>query len=122
MVKLIKASCDTSLPFCVHYGFLINDVVVHNTPGMKNEFGGNIVTQKYEDFKKERKIYDVLNVNVKPQKVFNYAKRHESKKFNALTYNCQQFANDVITGVKYSSILSRAVLFLIVGTIVYKIK
>jgi hypothetical protein len=53
MIKLIKASCDNEYPLCVHYGFLVGDVVVHNTPDKTNPYGGNIVAQSFENFKKK---------------------------------------------------------------------
>lgn len=119
MVKLVKASCDSALPFCVHYGFLIDNLVIHNTPGMENNYGGNIVAQSFDDFKKERKIFEIEDIDIKPQKVFDYANENKTRKFNYLTYNCQQFANQIIKGVKYTSVLTRALILAGVGIFIY---
>lgn len=120
MVKLIKASCDSSYPLCVHYGFLINDVVVHNTPGAVNNFGGNIITQKLDAFKSDRDIYEIVDLNLDQKRVWDYAEKNKKKKFNYLSFNCEQFANDVISGNKSSSILARSVVLLGIGLFIWK--
>jgi hypothetical protein len=112
MIKLIKASCDNEYPLCVHYGFLVGDVVVHNTPDKTNPYGGNIVAQSFENFKKERTIYAIEDLDIPASKVWAYYEKHRTKKFNAITFNCEQFANDVISGVKKSSILYQSPCFI----------
>jgi hypothetical protein len=120
MVKLIKASCDSSYPLCVHYGFLINDVVVHNTPAITNNFGGNIVTQKLEAFKNDREIYEIVDLDLDQKVVWDYAEKNKTKKFNYVSFNCEQFANDVISGNKKSSILARSLILLGIGLFIWK--
>ena len=120
MIKLIKASCDNEYPLCVHYGFLVGDVVVHNTPDKINPYGGNIVAQSFENFKKERTIYAVEDLDIPASKVWAYYEKHRTKKFNTITFNCEQFANDVISGVKKSSILTRTLVLLGLGYFIWK--
>jgi hypothetical protein len=120
MIKLIKASCDNEIPLCVHYGFLIGDVVVHNTPNKINPYGGNIVTQPWDNFKQERTIYAIEDLDISASQVWAYYEKHRTKKFNNITFNCEQFANDVILGVKKSSILTRTIVLLGLGYFIWK--
>jgi len=107
MTKLIKAECNNEYPFCVHYAFLIGDTVIHNTPDRENFYGGNIVTEKWIDFLSKRNVYSIEDIDTKAEKIWDYLDRNKTKKFNPITYNCEQFANDVMTGVKSSSLLTR---------------
>ena len=120
MIKLVKASCNNDYPLCVHYGFLIGDVVVHNTPDRINPYGGNIVAQSWDGFKSDRQIYSMEEINVPASKVWEYYEKNRTKKFNAITFNCEQFANDVISGVKKSSILTRTLVLLGFGYFLWK--
>jgi hypothetical protein len=120
MIKLVKASCNSDYPLCVHYGFLVGDVVVHNTPDLFNPYGGNIVAQGYENFKRDRTIYEVEDIDIPASKVWAYYENNRTKKFNAITFNCEQFANDVISGVKKSSILTRSLVLLGFGYFIWK--
>lgn len=120
MIKLVKASCNNDYPLCVHYGFLIGDVVVHNTPDRINPYGGNIVAQSWDGFKSDRQLYSMEEINVPASKVWEYYEKNRTKKFNAITFNCEQFANDVISGVKKSSILTRTLILLGFGYFLWK--
>ena len=120
MVKLVKASCNNNYPFCVHYGFLIGDTIIHNTPERENSYGGNIVTEKFELFKSKRKIHSIEDTNLSEDQVWSYVDKNKNRKFDYLNYNCQQFANEVMTGKKKLSILSRALILLSIGYIAYK--
>lgn len=120
MIKLIKASCNNEYPLCVHYGFLIGDVVVHNTPDQINPYGGNIVTQSWDGFKSDREIYSMEDIDIPAAKVWAYYEKNKTKKFNVITFNCEQFANDVISGVKKSSILTRTLVLLGFGYFLWK--
>ena len=115
MVRLIKAECNNPYPLCVHYGFLIGDVVIHNTPDKTNISGGNIITEKWIDFLASRNIYEIEDTTLKESDVWEYYEKNKTKKFSPITFNCEQFANDVLIGVKKSSILSRTLFLLGLG-------
>lgn len=120
MIKLVKASCNNEYPLCVHYGFLIGNVVVHNTPDQINPYGGNIVAQSWDGFKNDREIYSMEDIDIPAAKVWAYYENNKTKKFNVITFNCEQFANDVISGVKKSSILTRTLVLLGFGYFLWK--
>lgn len=120
MVKLIKAECNNPYPLCVHYGFLIGDIVIHNTPGKTNPYGGNIVTEKWIDFVGDRNIYAVEDTTLQESDVWEYYENNKTKKFSPVAFNCEQFANDVLTGVKKSSLLTRTLFLLGFGYFIYK--
>lgn len=120
MIKLIKASCNNEYPLCVHYGFLIGNVVVHNTPDQINPYGGNIVAQSWDGFKNDREIYSMEDIDIPAAKIWAYYEKNKTKKFNVITFNCEQFANDVISGVKKSSILTRTLVLLGFGYFLWK--
>lgn len=120
MIKLVKASCNNEYPLCVHYGFLVGDVVVHNTPDRINPYGGNIVAQSWDGFKSDRQIYAIEETNIPASKIWEYYEKNRTKQFNAFTFNCEQFTNDVISGRKKSSILTKALVLLGLGYFIYK--
>jgi len=120
MVQLIKAECNSKYPLCVHYGFLFGDMVMHNTPDQKNNAGGNVVTEKWIDFLSKRSIYKIEDTNLKESDLWNYYENNKNKKFNTFSFNCEQFANDVLHGVKKSSILNRSLFLLGIGYLFYK--
>ena len=111
-VQLIKAKCNNNYPLCVHYAFLVNNRVIHNTPSKVNPFGGNIIVESFNTFKKEREIFSIEPLNVSAEKILSYYEKNKDKKFNYLTYNCEQFINDAINGNKSTSLLMRWLLFL----------
>lgn len=116
MTKLIKAECNNIYPLCIHYGFLVGNMVIHNTPSKENAYGGNIIIEPYSDFEKDREIFSIEDVNIPEQQILDYYERNKSKKFNAITFNCQQFVNDVLSGKKGLSIIIKVAL--IVGIFV----
>jgi len=116
MTKLIESECNNMLPLCVHHAFLVDNMVIHNTPAKKNIHGGNIIIEPFDDFKSNRKILSIKDIDTPSGRIFDYYEANKGRKFNSITFNCEQFVNDVIYGKKGLSVLTKIVL--IVSTLV----
>lgn len=101
----IIISVVTSFPILKHYGVIYienNELfILHNSPTLINEFGGNILKEKLNDFLIDRKIIGIEKHNIH----FNILKENyetlKLKKFNLLEFNCETFVN-IITNSKTS--------------------
>lgn len=81
--------------------------IYHNTPGKKNEFGGNISRQPLETFLKSRRVRKVEKAGLDADYVraYSWANRHEP--WHAIRYNCEDYVNEIATGSRESGLRDR---------------
>jgi len=95
---IVVVSC-ISIPLCYHVGILVSEngqpFVYHNTPTAKNEAGGNIVAQSFDDFMKNRKVLKTIATDNNPDLVRQHAFENRFKQWDALAYNCEDYVNEV---------------------------
>lgn len=110
MTKVIESECNNIVPLCVHHAFLVDDMVIHNTPSKTNIHGGNIIIEPFDDFKSDRKILSIKDIDTPSGRIFDYYEANKGRKFNSITFNCEQFVNDVMNGKKGLSVLTKIAL------------
>jgi len=116
------------LPFIFHYGIVLNEGnglhVAHNTPGKKNEHGGNIQIDTLKYWKRRRRIIEVTKTKLKTSQITNHIEQHKSKPFNIIFWNCEHFVFSLTKKRNYSPQLmfwvNIIVLFIIIATSIYK--
>lgn len=101
---IIYTTCS-GLPACYHVGVVVADkgrlCVYHNTPTLKNNWGGNVVAQPLEDFLIDRKVIKIVKAGIQPDIVKQHAFDNRFKKWEVF-YNCEDFVNEAHAGNKGS--------------------
>lgn len=100
------------VPLIQHYGIVLNEngqsFIHHNTPGIKNEFGGSVRIVKLSEWLKDREIIDVISTNVSGYRIQTVTEELKYKPFNAITFNCEHFMNIIVYGKSSSRQLQSA--------------
>lgn len=96
---IVYLSCD-GIPMCYHIGIAVEEngvmCIYHNTPTITNKYGGNIVCQPVDEMLKTRKITKILSGKLNcPDVVRAYSFKNREKRWNALSFNCEDFVYDI---------------------------
>lgn len=115
---IIYTSC-IGIPLCHHVGIVVFEsgypIIYNNSPRAKNRFGGNIVAQPITEFMKGRtfiKTVSAPNCSDVVRK-YSYEKRYE--RWNALSFNCEDYVNDVMYCSRKSQLRNTWQLALLIG-------
>lgn len=104
---IIVATCP-EMPICYHVGIVVFEngmpIIYNNTPSAQNMFGGNVVAQPLNQFLKGRKIIRTIPTRCTPGSIEEVALNHRYKKWNHLTYNCEDFISQITNGEQQSPI------------------
>lgn len=118
--KIIKV---TTRNFIIidHYGIMIIEngapVVYHNDNFPENEVGGNVLRQSLDDFMAGRDYQDSKDVWIDANKFYNYVNHNLTMEYNLRTYNCEDFVNEALYGVKRSPQLRQWTIGAIVASV-----
>ena len=97
--KIIYTNC-TNIPFCFHVAVtcMYNGkvFVFHNTPTLKNKFGGNVVCQSIEDFLKDRKINKSRDCKINLNNILQNFDEVKYKKWDGYNFNCETYVNQLL--------------------------
>jgi hypothetical protein len=112
-VAYILTTDCINIPLCNHYGILFRengiDYVLHNTPSKFNNVKGNVIIETYSEFMQNRILLKREFVNLTIPQIKEYAYRNMSKKWDSVEYNCETLKNEIITGNKGSTVMTRVI-------------
>lgn len=77
-------------------------VVYHNDSTPENKVGGNVLRQTLAEFMEGREYQDSEQVWIDANKFYNYVNQNLLMEYNLRTYNCEDFVNEALYGVKSS--------------------
>jgi hypothetical protein len=93
---------------CYHLGIVYSKegkkYVFHNAPTQINRFGGTIVYEKFEDFKKGRDIKRIVRSNVTNQRILQVVNKHKTEVWDSLFFNCEDFVIEIVQGRRQSDL------------------
>jgi len=93
---------------CYHLGIVYckgdKKFVFHNAPTQINRFGGTIVFETFEEFKKGRDIKRIVRTNVTNQKILQVVNKHKSEVWDSLFFNCEDFVIEIVEGRRKSDL------------------
>lgn len=97
---IVYLTCSDIL-ICYHLGIAVVEngrlCLYHNTPSLKNRFGGNIVCQPIEDVLKQRKVLGVKKGGANcPDVVRQYAWDNRQRAWNTFSFNCEDFVTEIL--------------------------
>ena len=102
-----------NIPLVNHYGILFNeneiDYVLHNTPSKKNNVKGNVIIETYPEFIKDRTLYSKNFLDITNSQIKEYAYKNMRQKWDAVDYNCETLKNEIITGNKGTTVMTRVI-------------
>lgn len=92
----ILTSTAANNPLLVHKGILIVDetdiYIAHNTPMHRNNFGGNVVVDRLDDFiADKREIISIEPTGIDYEKIVATIEETAHRKFTSLDWNCEHF-------------------------------
>jgi hypothetical protein len=76
----------------------------NNTPVATNSFGGNVVRQPLDEFLKNRRILRLVKADLDADFVREYSYGLRFERWNAASFNCEDYVNEVMTGQRYSEL------------------
>lgn len=104
---IIYASC-VGHTLCHHIGIVYRTddklKVFHNSPYIKNKYGGSICSETYDEFMKGRLAVKIVRTNVSNQRILEIARKHKDEVWDELFFNCEDFVLEVTEGHRRSNI------------------
>jgi hypothetical protein len=78
--------------------------IFHNSPYIKNKFGGSICSETYDQFMKGREAVKIVRTNVKNERILQISRQHKDEVWNEFFFNCEDFVLEVAEGHRRSNI------------------
>jgi len=93
---------------CYHLGIVYTKgekkYVFHNAPTNNNKFGGTIVSEKYEDFMKDRYILKIVKTRATNKDILKVSKINKSEVWDSLFFNCEDYIVEIVEGERKSDL------------------
>jgi hypothetical protein len=93
---------------CYHLGIVYTKeekkYVFHNAPTNNNKFGGTIVSEKYEDFIKDRYILKIVKTRATNKDILKVSKINKTEVWDSLFFNCEDYIVEIVEGERKSDL------------------
>ena len=103
---VVFTSCSNA-QVCYHIGIVCEDngrkKVYHNAPTITNRYGGNVCSEKWDDFLKGSYVYKVVRTKVTKDRILYVSKMHKKEKWRELFFNCEDYIAEIVTGKRVSN-------------------
>ncbi len=100
---VIYCSC-VDVPLCYHIGIVYGSKVYHNSPYIKNKYGGSVCSETYAEFIKGREILKIVRTGVSGEQIIKASRRCKRDVWNELFFNCEDYVLEVVEGHRRSDI------------------
>ena len=104
---VIYTSC-VDVPFCYHLGIVLDDGkkkrIYHNSPEIKNKYGGSVCCESYEEFSKEREILKIVRTNATKEDILNASRKCKRDVWDTFLFNCEDYILEIVEGHRRSDI------------------
>ena len=117
---VIYTSC-VGVPFCYHLGIVVDTggskKIFHNSPYIKNKYGGSVCAETYDAFMKEREVVKVYRTNAKKENILRISKKCKREVWDTFFFNCEDYILEIVEGHRRSDLRDawRIVALAIVG-------
>ena len=90
---ILFTSCSAVEIPCRHVGIVVNTgakkLIYHNSPDYENVFGGSIIAEDLSKFLTERTVFRTLRTSVTKERILQVSRKHKTRKWNSLFFNCE---------------------------------
>lgn len=104
---VIYTSC-VGLPFCYHLGIVVEiggtKKIFHNSPYIKNQYGGSVCAESYEDFMKERQVVKVYRTGTQKDKILRVSRKCKKEVWDTFFFNCEDYILEIVEGRRRSDL------------------
>ena len=105
---VIYTSC-VGMPFCYHLGIVVvgkngEKKIFHNSPYIKNKYGGSVCAESYENFMKEREVVKVFRTHVNEERVYEVSAKVKHEVWDTFFFNCEDYILEVVEGHRRSDL------------------
>jgi hypothetical protein len=69
-----------------------------------NKYGGTIVSEPIEVYKKNRDILKIVRTNVKNQDILNVTRKYKDETWDTFHFNCEDYITEIVQGERESDI------------------
>lgn len=103
---VVYCACSNA-QLCYHVGIVceINGVkkIFHNSPKIKNKFGGSVCSETFQEYLKDSHVYRVVRTNTSKERILNVSKKYKSEVWNELFFNCEDYVLECVEGHRRSN-------------------
>ena len=104
---VIFTNC-VSNQLCYHLGIVYakgnKKYVFHNDPSNMNKYGGTIVSEPIEVYKKSRDILKIVRTNAKNEDILNVTRKYKDETWDTFHFNCEDYVTEIVQGERQSDI------------------
>jgi hypothetical protein len=104
---VIYTNC-VGVPFCYHLGIVVDygnkKRIFHNSPYIKNRYGGSICSEPYDAFMKEREIMKIVRTNVSREQIEKASRKCKKVVWDTFFFNCEDYILEVVEGRRRSDL------------------
>jgi hypothetical protein len=104
---VIYTTC-INVPLCYHLGIVYHDGkkqrVFHNSPDIKNKYGGSVCVEEYKDFIKEREVLKIVRTNVHPKRILEVSNKNKKEVWDTFFFNCEDYIQEIVDGQRNSDL------------------
>ena len=99
---VIYTTCN-GLLFCNHLGIVVigsggNVKVFHNSPFIKNKYGGSICSESYESFMGGSEITKIVRTKTTKDNILKISRQHKRNIYNSFVFNCEDYIIKIVDG------------------------
>lgn len=104
---VVYTSC-VGLPFCYHLGIVVETNgtkrIFHNSPYIKNKYGGSVCAETYEAFMKERQVVKVYRTNATKKEIIEVSRKCRKEVWDTFFFNCEDYILEIVEGRRRSDL------------------
>jgi len=104
---VIYTSC-VGVPFCYHLGIVLDDGkkkrIYHNSPYIKNKYGGSVCCETYDNFMKEREIMKIIRTKVTSEQIIKASQKCKKDVWDTFFFNCEDYILEIVEGHRRSDL------------------
>jgi len=104
---VVYTSC-VGLPFCYHLGIVVETNgtkrIFHNSPYIKNKYGGSVCAETYEAFMKERQVVKVYRTSATKKEILKVSHKCRTEVWDTFFFNCEDYILEIVEGRRRSDL------------------
>ena len=78
--------------------------IYHNSPYIKNKYGGSVCCENYDNFIKEREIMKIIRTNATQEQIIKASRKCKKDVWDTFFFNCEDYILEIVEGHRRSDL------------------